>query len=396
MLDVTKWFGETSGGVRTYLHEKSAYVARHPDLRHVLAIPGAADQITDGDGVRTYRLRGPRIPTQQQYRFLLATRSLRQIVEHERPDVIEVGSQIFVPWVARLATRRRPTPLVGFYHGNVEREVGASLQLGERANNLSRALTRSYLRAVDSLFTARFAASESLADDLRAAGIRDVTRVRLGVDTVTFHPSRRHRAADTRRERGIPVDEPVAVYCGRIAPEKDIAWLVRAWPRLADVTPAWLVVIGDGPMLPQLKAECARTGARVLWQPFEQNRERLADLLASADFAMSPGPIETFGLSALEAMACGTPVISVNCGAGAELVRRSRGGAVYGVRDWQDLVHAVGEFLRQDTRSFGARGRDYAVREHGWNYAFEELFAVYERLAGRTEGRRPKAEWRPT
>src|SRR5262245_47301195 len=111
VLDVTKWFGETSGGVKTYLTEKSAYVRSQPELRHVVAVPGTEDSITDNDGVRTYRLRGPSIPTQPQYRFLLATRSLRRIIAHERPDIIEVGSQFFVPWVARLAARGRATPL---------------------------------------------------------------------------------------------------------------------------------------------------------------------------------------------------------------------------------------------------------------------------------------------
>ncbi len=381
MLDVTKWFGETSGGVRTYLHEKRAYVERHPYFRHVLCIPGAADEIVDGDGVRTYRLRGPRIPTQQQYRFLLATRSLRQIVEHEQPDIIEVGSQYFVPWVTRLATRRRPTPLVGFYHGNVERSFGASLQLSDRADEVSRAIARGYLRAVDSLFAARVAASEALADDLRAAGIRNVTRVRLGADTRTFHPDRRLRADETRRSRGIPLDDPVAIYCGRVAPEKEISWLVRSWRHLAESSPAWLVIVGDGPLRPALQAECDRAGARVIWQPYEPDRNRLADLLASADVAISPGPVETFGLSALEAMACGTPVISVNRGAGEELVRLSNGGAVYRLRDAADFARTVAGFLAQDTRAFGARGRSYAEREHAWNYAFEELFGLYERLA---------------
>src|SRR5208282_3300355 len=65
VLDITKWFGETSGGVRTYLLQKARYVEARPDLRHVLVIPGARDAITAGNGVRCYRLRGPRIPTQR-------------------------------------------------------------------------------------------------------------------------------------------------------------------------------------------------------------------------------------------------------------------------------------------------------------------------------------------
>jgi len=383
VLDVTKWFGETSGGVRTYLNEKSAYVRRQPSLRHVLALPGSADQIVDDDGVRTYRLRGPRIPTQPQYRFLLATRSLRRIIRHEQPDVIEVGSQFFVPWVTRLATRGTRTPMVSFYHGNIERNVPVSLGMESDSAHLTRAITRRYLKTVDSLFAARLAASDAMASDLSAAGIRDVTRVRLGVDTVTFHPRRRDRRSATRRERGIPPDAPVVIYCGRIAMEKDIPWLVRAWPRASDATGAWLVLVGDGALQPAMMAEARADRRRVIWLPHEPDRGRLADLLACADAVVSPGPIETFGLSALEAMACGTAVISVDRGAGAELAMKSGGGVTYRWRDDADFCSALARLLGGDPRALGERGRAWALREHSWDNAFGELFALYARLADR-------------
>ena len=51
VLDITKWFGETSGGVRTYLLQKAKYVEARPSLRHVLVIPGARDAITAGNGL---------------------------------------------------------------------------------------------------------------------------------------------------------------------------------------------------------------------------------------------------------------------------------------------------------------------------------------------------------
>lgn len=383
VMDVTKWYGETSGGIRTYLNEKARHVRSHPGLRHVLAIPGGEDALDDGDGTRTYRLRGPRIPTQQQYRFLLATRSLQRIVEHERPDVIEVGSQFFVPWVTRLATRHRRTPLVGFYHTNMERSVGAALRLDGSADMFSRSITRGYLRNVDRLFAARLAASDSLANDLRAAGIANVTRIRLGVDAATFHPDRRARRRRVRLEHGIPLDEPAVVYCGRVAPEKEIAWLVQQWKLASQFTRAWLVVIGEGPQKRELQAASREAHTRIIWLDFESNRERLADLLASMDAAVAPGPVETFGLSALEAMACGTPVISVDRGAGAELVQRSEGGATYRLRDEFDFAATIAMFLRGDLAHYGANGRRYAEREHTWERAFDELFSLYARLAGK-------------
>ncbi|MGH7580705.1 MAG: glycosyltransferase family 1 protein, partial [Gemmatimonadales bacterium] len=97
MLDITEFFGDTTGGVRTYLLEKAKYVQRNPALRQVLVVPGARDEILEAGGVRCYRLHGPHIPTQKPYRFMLATRSTKRIVAHERPDLIEVGSAWCAP-----------------------------------------------------------------------------------------------------------------------------------------------------------------------------------------------------------------------------------------------------------------------------------------------------------
>ncbi len=119
ILDITKYFGETTGGIRTYLLAKARYVQTRPELRHVLVVPGARDGLAEEQGVRCYRLRGPRVPFDQSYRFLLATKTTRRILKHERPNLIEVGSPWLVPWVTRRANRGLQAPLVWFYHTHV-------------------------------------------------------------------------------------------------------------------------------------------------------------------------------------------------------------------------------------------------------------------------------------
>ncbi|HEX6629566.1 MAG TPA: hypothetical protein VF048_00660, partial [Gemmatimonadaceae bacterium] len=99
VLDVTKWFGPSTGGVRTYLLEKAAHVARDPRLRQVLVVPGARDLVAEADGVRCYQLRSPPVPGQAPYRLLLRGGALRRVAEHERPQLIEAGSPLLVPWM---------------------------------------------------------------------------------------------------------------------------------------------------------------------------------------------------------------------------------------------------------------------------------------------------------
>ena len=76
---------------------------------------------------------------------------------------------------------------------------------------------------------------------------------------------------------------------------------------------ARLALVGAGPIEAALQAH--PYGHRVTFIPFLKNRDTLADVLAALDLYIAAGPLETFGLSAIEAMACGTPVLTVNSSA---------------------------------------------------------------------------------
>jgi alpha-1,6-mannosyltransferase len=380
VLDITKWFGETSGGVKTYLLQKARYVEDRESLRQVLVIPGARDSITSGDGVRCYRLRGPRIPTQRPYRFMLATRSIRRIVEHERPDIIEVGSPFLVPWITRRAARRFDIPLVMFFHSNVPRTICAfperASPMRQRAHN---AMWR-YVKRLNQEFEATIVASDFMADDLRAHGALRVVQIPLGVDLAHFHPRRRADAPRTRARLGLPIDAPVLGYVGRFAREKELEILVDAWETIERQTDAHLTILGDGPARRRLHARSH--GSRVVWLPYQHDRNELADIMAALDIFISPGSIETFGLSALEAAASGTPVITADQGGVSEQIRRSGGGALFTAGDAAALAEVAVRLVQHSSEHsrLGALGRDYAEREHAWDRVFDRIFDVYRRV----------------
>ena len=98
---------------------------------------------------------------------------------------------------------------------------------------------------------------------------------------------------------------------------------------------------------------------------------------------IAAGPIETFGLSSIEAMASGTPVLSVSVGAVVERVRESGAGAVYELRQPASLAHEAVQLFQQDLAMLGARGRAYAEAEHSWSTVFDRLFAVYRSVLRR-------------
>jgi alpha-1,6-mannosyltransferase len=374
ILDINEFFGDTTGGVRTYLLQKARYVQRRAELRQAIVVPGARDEILEAGGVRCYRLHGPSVPTQKPYRFMLATRSSSRIVAHERPDLIEVGSTWCAPWLVHLATRSIDLPVVWFYHSNFPRVIAP---WPERAGRVRRGMAEfawGYVRRLGRMVRATLAPSEFVARELEQAGVERVVRVGLGVDLERFHPRRRTSAAATRLRHGLP-SGPLAIYVGRLAAEKEVDLLLSAWAEVRRRTGAGLVLVGDGPARRRLQR---RSGSdRLHWLPFQHDRDALADLLAAADLAVAPCSIETFGLSALEALASGTPLLSADRGGVAETVARSGAGRMFASGDAGALAEEAVRLLSDDLDGLGRLGRQYAEADHGWDAVLDRIFDVY-------------------
>lgn len=381
VLDITEFYGDTTGGIRTYLRQKAQYVEARPSLRQVLVLPGPRDALSQSEGVRCYRLEGPRVPTQDPYRFMLATRTNRRIVAHERPDVIEVGSPGFVPWIVRLAARGLDIPVVAFYHSNFPRVFSP---FPERAGGFGRAmydLAWRYARHIDKHFAHTIVCSEFVANDLRNAGIDRVTRIPLGVDLAHYNPSRRVRRHVVRAMYRLS-EGPIAVFVGRFAREKELDVLIDGWREVHRLTGAQLVLVGDGPMRIRLTAQAGGV-PWVRFLAYERGRNRLADLLASVDLFVAPSSNETFGLAPLEALASGTPVLSADRGGISEQVATSGAGARFVSGDSGSLAEEAVRLLRSDLAALGAKGRAYAERDHSWESVFDRIFALYDSVARR-------------
>jgi len=374
VLDITEWFGSTSGGIRTYLLEKAKYVSTRPWLRQVLTVPGSRDAITEEDGVRMYRLQGPPIPRQKPYRFMLATRSVAKIVRHERPDIIEIGSPFIVPWIVRHATRDLDVPLICFYHSNLPRMFAPRAGRNGPARRAVYRASWRYMRRLDRLFPLTVVTSAFSANDLAREGITRIAKVPLGVDLDLFTASRKAQSVETRKRYGMP-DGPLAGFVGRFASEKELDVVLDAWPEVERRTGARLVLVGTGPLEPMLRAH--RYGPRVTFLPFESDREALANMLAAFDVYVAPGSIETFGLSSLEALASGTPVLSADQGGVSEQVLGSGAGRTFVSGSSGSLAEEAIALFAQDLPTLGHLGRTYAETEHSWDTVFDRLFAVY-------------------
>lgn len=209
------------------------------------------------------------------------------------------------------------------------------------------------------------------------------------VDHAFFAPGHRGQA---RRALGLPEERPVVLFVGRIQPLKGLDVAIDALAALRNHPDALLVVVG-GPSGPDGGAEYARAHAlarssgvadRVVWRP-AQRHELLSTYYRAADVVVVPSRSESFGLVALEAAACGTPVVAAAVGGLRTLVEHGLTGFLIEGRDPAAFAGCVDRIL-SDPATGEAMGRA-AARQAGryqWSLSAARLRRLYGELSART------------
>ncbi len=352
-----------SGGLRTSLRELGAgYLAAGHEP--VLIIPGQRDSDQQTGQGRVITLRGPCVPFTGGYRALLRKQQVAALVGELKPDTLEVSDQATLRWIGSWA-RERGVPAVMVSHESVTALLGMTpLRLTKfLADVLNRRAAGAYQQVV---CTTAWAAAE-----WERIGAGNVVRAPLGVDLDVFTPRRQ----DTGAAYAAP-GQTLLVHCGRLSAEKKPQRSLNTLATLrANGVPARLVVAGDGPLRQRLQRRVERDALPVTFAGFLPDRAGLAALLARADVAIAPGPAETFGLAALEALACGTPVV-VSAESALPEVVGDAGASVAG----EDLAAGVLAVLDRPERARRSAARARAER-YGWPAAVQAFLAVHQALA---------------
>jgi len=374
VVDVTSFFSDTCGGIKTYYRAK-AHVLPARGVECHFVVPGETRVDEPFAGGTLHRLPGPRLAG-SPYRAFGGCSPLRTVLGDLRPDVVEVGTHYLLPMLVRRALKGvSPAPrVVGFYHADYpETYVAPAVRLApDCVARGAVSLAWAYCRSQHAQYDATLAASRFVARSLDAQGVPRVHWVGLGVDTETFHPG----AAAPRDSSSAPL----VVYAGRLAPEKGFDLILEAWDTIHRGTGAQLLVIGDGPLAPALAAFAA-TRADVEWRGYVDLAADVAAALAGADVVLAPGEHESFSLATAEALACATPVVGADRGGNAELIDLSGGGLTFRSGRAATLAAGVVGLLglpAHTRRELGEAGRAHVLRALTWEHVATRLCQVYE------------------
>lgn len=214
---------------------------------------------------------------------LFARRRIRERIRELEPDAIHLMTEGSLGWAARSVCMRAHMPFTTWYHTHLQ------LYLDVRLRGLLRPINV-LLRRFHNASIATFVSTNTLKRELEGNGFKRAVVTPLGVDAELF---KRNPAPPLP-----PLPKPVFVFFSRLAPEKSPEEFLKL------KLPGTKLVIGDGPDRKKLEK---RYGKENKFVGYKRGQE-LVDWLSLADVFVFPSRTETFGLVALEALACGIPV----------------------------------------------------------------------------------------
>ena len=308
----------------------------------------------------------PVIPTQN---FLptgmpmgLPQKRIQHLLDGFSPDVIHLASPFALGSYANKMAKKLDIPTVSIYQTDLG---GFAKQYGF---GIAQSSLQKILYKIHSQTDRTLAPSTSACLDLHLAGVPEVYLWRRGVNTELFNPSKRSATLRDAWKNG-DQSKIIVGFVGRLAQEKRVSDLkaLQSNPNIQ------LVIVGDGPHRHKLEQQLP--GA--LFLGFKGGEE-LAQIYASFDLFIHPGPNETFCQAVQEALASGIPSIVPRTGGPADLVAHGRTGYVIDIFDAAQLNQTVNlHHERTDRKQMRIAARD-SVSMRTWNRINNELKAHYQ------------------
>lgn len=317
-------------------------------------------------------VRGGRLPKYPSLQFgFPAGRLLTRRWQQRRPDGVYVATEGPLGFSAMRAAHRLGLPVLSGFHTRFDQYMDAY------GLWFLRPMAQRYLRFAHRYTDATLVPTEELREELLKLDFPSVELLERGVDTEAFNPQ--HRSAELRAENGASEGDPVLLYVGRLAPEKNLGLLRRLFLALHAANPrAQLWIVGDGPSRGEFDGMPAAVHRFGLRRGLELSR-----LYASADLFVFPSLSETFGNVVLEALASGVPVCAYNYGAARQHVTHDRNGLLAPFDDEGSFILEFGRLAHEPALLGRLRSAcRSAVAELSHRRVAEklcELFLIYQR-----------------
>ena len=293
----------------------------------------------------------------------LPNRRLEHLIDGFSPDVIHLASPMLLGMHGAKVAKKLNIPTLSVYQTDM---AGFASHYGF---DIAHSSLRKLVGKIHSQTDRTLAPSRSACFELKSLDVPEVYLWQRGVNNELFHPNKR---SESLRKYWDPTGKRTIIgFVGRLAKEKRISDL-----KYLDQNPANLLIItGDGPASEKLKKDLPNA----IFMG-HKNGDDLAEIFASLDLFIHPGPNETFCQAVQEALSSGTPCIVPTTGGPADLVSHGKTGYVINIHRPDELESTVMHFkLRNDRANMALQARQ-SVLNRTWSIINAQLINHYEEI----------------
>lgn len=352
------WWPNINGVVISLTNQIKVLSKKHEVWVFVPRISGSERFFTPPENVNVCEMRSILFPAYPGYKIGLPDDKLRRILKSERFHVVHSHGPFSMGGFAILAARAQRIPLVSTFHTWLSEYVG-HLFAGVAEETIKRIMygfswsyTNWYFNKSDVVITP----SRVLEREMRAHGLKvPVASIPNCISPVFFEdPKKAHDFSQERhviREKFyIPQDVITFTYVGRISFEKRLSLMFTAFKALIEKLKAkgvnkdnlpYLVIAGDGPNLPYYKKYVKKHGIPNTVITGYIAHEDLPPFYRACDVFVTTSDTETQGLSVIEAMSQGLPVIGVNAGGIKDYIHHGKNGWLIPPKNRTALIKAM-------------------------------------------------------
>jgi len=337
------------------------------------------------DGYEETLVAGMPIPGYPELKSgLPAKGTLLRLWREQRPDVVHIVTEGPLGWSAISAARKLQIPVSTDFHTNFH-SYSNHYGIGLLQKPIA-----AYLKHFHNKTDCTMVPTLSLKEELERDGYKDVLVVSRGVDAELFSPVKRN--AGLRSQWGAAEDTPVVMLVSRLAPEKNLSVVIKAFDAMREVNPdALLVMVGDGPA----RAELEKQHPHVIFAGMRTG-EDLASHFASGDIFLYPSLTETYGNVTVEAMASGLATLAYDYAAARQHIRHDVNGLLAPFDDTAAFVAQAKVLVTDAERIQHLRiEARKTVEQLTWEHILGQLEEVLINLARKQEAENVQTELSP-
>lgn len=367
IVDITHFYNHKSGGVRRYIQLKAKFLSNFNNIQHYVIVPAEEDGVDELFSSTVFYVKSPEVFFWKPYRLIVSKKKVGEILFHIEPDIVEVGSPFILPKMINQLKQLLGYKTVGFFHSNIETSFFNVFNISSQKMST---FIRKYIHSNYQGFDVILSPSELTKKYLNSVGLTNVEVVRIGIDTEVFRPDDKVKQ---KIRWNIPDGKISVLYVGRFSKDKGIYDLVDVIKTLdtLDEGRFFFHLVGAGPEENRLRQLLNKDNFRIT--PYIESQQELASVYNSADVFISCSTSDTYGISVLEAQACGVPVVAYTGTSFQELVLHKQLLASSKYEMIKILSHFNDVYDRQQLYN-------YIITNFSLERCYSQLLEVYGRL----------------